>query len=190
MMADDDLRHDSEGLGREPASESWWQEQLEKGTAGCKNSVFVPGRGCRRKGGWLWAPCPQQTHTAALAALILLLHFSDPPGNCWGVFQQSLAPASSGSRAAWLAFRSTNGARGFLAVLPHEMAQTPRFFSKRDGASPNRLNLVENLSALTLLLQMQQSTTRGEHWGWGEKNEKFCRLWCKDALPKPPVFGC
>lgn len=82
-----------------------------------------------------------------------LMDFSDPRGNCRRVFQPSLAPGSFSGSAAWLALRSTNGVRGFLAVRPHDMAQTPRSFSKQDGAFPSYLNLVENLSARTLLLQ-------------------------------------
>lgn len=147
-------------------------------------------------------PARRSPGTAALAAMPALsnswslMDFSDSAGNCRGLFQQRLAPGSFGSSAAWLAFRSTNGARRFLAVRPHDMAQTPRSFSKQDGAFPSYLNLVENLSALTLLLQMplwgytgNEPQTEGEHWGWGEKNEMFCRPWCREALPKLPVLG-
>lgn len=71
MMADDDLRDDSEGLRREPASESRWQEQLQKGTAGCNNSVSQ-GQAVQGKKGRMAASSLPGARSDAYCSVILI----------------------------------------------------------------------------------------------------------------------
>lgn len=63
-----------------------------------------------------------------------------------------------------------------LLFTPHDMAQAPRSFSKQDGAFPSYLNLVENLSALTLLLKClsegMQAANHNRRGALGVRREK------------------